>query len=316
MLAERRPPHTQGLEGQVVANFGRHRLVELADSAIIECVTRGRRHDAACGDRVRVSRIDHRQGIIEAIAPRSTLLYRSDPHRQKLICANATQIAIVVAAVPGFSHDLVNRCLIAAEHGGMAALIVLNKSDLPQTADAQASLEQYQALGYRLVTLCARRDLQPLLSHLEAQASVLVGQSGMGKSTIINRLAPDAAARVADISKALHSGRHTTTHARLYRLGTNSSIIDTPGIQEFGLHHLDCEAVARALPEFRECLGHCRFRDCRHLAEPGCAVDQAYRAGKITSGRLASYRRLAQEIVASKATQPQKGHSRKNRVEY
>ena len=314
MPAERGPQPTRSLHGQVVAAFGRRHLVELADSEILECVTRGRRHDVACGDRVQVSRIGHGQGVIDAIAPRATLLYRSDPHRQKLVCANATQIAIVVAAVPGFSHDLVNRCLIAAEHGGMSALIVLNKADLPETADAQSSLEQYRALGYRLVTLCARRDVQPLLEHLEAQASVLVGQSGMGKSTIINRLVPDAAARVADISKALSSGRHTTTHARLYRLGTGSGIIDSPGMQVFGLDHLDCAAAAHALPEFRAWLGQCRFRDCRHLTEPGCAIDQAQRAGMIAPGRLESYRRLAQEITVARTARAQKGPRRGKRT--
>jgi ribosome biogenesis GTPase len=290
-------PHRVPLEGQVVASFGRRYLVELADATILECVTRGRRHDVACGDRVRASRSDARQGVIEEIAPRSTLLYRSDAHREKIVCANATQIAIVAAAVPAFSHDLINRCLIAAEHGGMSALLVLNKSDLPQTAAARASLQEYTDLGYRVVTLCAKRDLRPLLPHLEARASVLVGQSGMGKSTIVNRLVPDAAARVAEISTALNSGRHTTTHARLYRLGATSSIIDSPGMQAFGLHHLGWQDAAQAFLEFRPWLGHCRFRDCRHLVEPGCAVEEAQRAGKITAGRLASYRRLAGELT-------------------
>jgi ribosome biogenesis GTPase len=297
MQVRSRPRHGASFEGLVIASFGRRYLVELGDSTVLECVTRGRRHDVACGDRVRASSSDHRQGVIEEIAPRSTLLYRSDAHREKIVCANATQIAIVVAAVPAFSHDLINRCLIAAEHGGMSALLVLNKSDLPQTAAARASLQEYMDLGYRVVTVCAKRDLQPLQPHLDAQASVLVGQSGMGKSTIVNRLVPEAAARVAEISAALNSGRHTTTHARLYRLGATSSIIDSPGMQAFGLHHLGCQEAAQAFPEFRRWLGHCRFRDCRHLVEPGCAVLEAHRAGKITEGRLASYLRLAGELT-------------------
>ena len=172
----------------------------------------------ACGDRVTVARTAGGQGVIEAVAPRATLLYRSDRARQKLVAANVTQIVIVVAPVPAFDEDLVNRCLAAAEHGGMAALIALNKVDLPQAPAALRSLELYRGLGYRLVALSAKRDMGPLVSHLKGQTSVLVGQSGMGKSTIINGLLPAAAVRVAEISAALDSGRHTTTHTRLYHL--------------------------------------------------------------------------------------------------
>jgi ribosome biogenesis GTPase len=190
---------------------------------------------------------------------------------------------------------------------------VLNKSDLPETTAAYASLQHYQVLGYPVLTMCARRESAALLPRLEGQSSVLVGQSGVGKSTIINQLVPAAAARVNEISAVRNAGRHTTTQARLYRLGVNGSIIDSPGMQVFGLHHLDCEAAALALPEFHAWLGHCRFRDCRHLAEPGCAVDSAFRAGRIAAGRLASYRRLAQEIVSQRAVSPPKSRHRKEK---
>ncbi|OGA47590.1 MAG: ribosome small subunit-dependent GTPase A, partial [Betaproteobacteria bacterium RIFCSPLOWO2_12_FULL_62_58] len=210
--------HDSQVEGRIVASYGRRYLVELPDTTVLDCVTRGKRGDVACGDRVSVARSAPGQGVIEAIAPRMTLLYRSDAYRQKLIAANVTQIIIVVAAVPTFSEDLVNRCLIAAEYGGMKALIALNKSDLPESAAALSSLEFYRALGYRVRALSARRDVQPLCTCLENEVSALVGQSGMGKSTIINRLVPGAAARVAEVSAALDSGRHTTTYARLYHL--------------------------------------------------------------------------------------------------
>jgi len=283
------------LKGQIVANFGRRCLVELADSSTLDCVTRGRRSTLACGDRVTVARSARGQGVIEAVAPRTTLLYRSDRARQKLVAANVTQIVIVVAPVPAFDEDLVNRCLAAAEHGGMAALIALNKVDLPQAPAALRSLELYRGLGYRLVALSANRDLGPLALHLKGETSVLVGQSGMGKSTIINGLLPAAAVRVAEISAALDSGRHTTTHTRLFHLDAASHVIDSPGMQVFGLHHVEEDALAQAFVELRPWLGQCRFRDCRHMSEPSCAVSAACRDGKISEQRLASYRALIRE---------------------
>jgi ribosome biogenesis GTPase len=206
-----------------------------------------------------------------------------------------TRIVIVVAPVPTFYPDLVNRCLAAAEHGGLKALILLNKSDLPQAQEAAAALEPYRRLGYPVTALSARRDATALVPHLRGETSVLVGQSGMGKSTLINALLPDAAVRVAEVSAALDSGRHTTTHARLYHLDAATHIIDSPGMQEFGLHHLDAAALESAFIELRPWLGQCRFRDCRHMTEPGCAVTAACERGEIGAGRLESYRRLVRE---------------------
>jgi ribosome biogenesis GTPase len=293
--ASRPTTHAASSNGQVVASFGRRYLVELAGGATLDCVTRGRRGALACGDRVTVARSAAGKGVIEAVGVRATLLYRSDRARQKLVAANVTQIVIVVAPVPAISDDLVDRCLAAAEHGGMAALIVLNKSDLPQAAEALRALERYRGLGYRLIALTARSDLGPLVPCLTGETSVLVGQSGVGKSTIINGLLPAAAVRVAEISAALDSGRHTTTHTRLYHLNATSHVIDSPGMQLFGLHHLDEQALPQAFVEFRPWLGGCRFRDCRHLSEPGCAVAAACRDGKISEERLASYRALMRE---------------------
>lgn len=285
------------LQGLVVASYGRRCLVEATDATVLDCVTRGKRADLACGDRVSVARSGPGQAVIEAIAPRSTLLYRSDGYREKLIAANVTQIVIVVAPAPPFHEDLVNRCLVAAEHGGMSAVIALNKADLPESATTMAGLELYRTLRYRVLALSAKHDVRPLRPLLERETSVLVGQSGMGKSTIINRLIPDAAARTGELSRALRSGRHTTSHARLYHLDAPGHIIDSPGMQEFGLHHLSVEEAAHAFVEFRRWLGECRFRDCRHLAEPDCAITAACDAGKISARRLESYRRLARELM-------------------
>jgi len=283
------------LEGQIVASFGRRFLVELADAAQLDCVTRGKREALACGDRVSVAVRGPGQGVIETVAPRTTLLYRSDQYRQKLVAANVTQIVIVVAPVPAIHEDLLNRCLAAAASGGIAALIALNKSDLPQAAVASERLELYRKLGYGVVAFSAKRDLAPLMPHLLGRTSVLVGQSGMGKSTLINALIPGASARVAELSTALASGRHTTTHARLFHLDAGSHLIDSPGMQEFGLHHLDASALEHAFVEFRPWLGQCRFRDCRHMTEPGCAISAACEEGKISRMRLESYRGLVRE---------------------
>lgn len=294
-------PGTSAEPGLVIAAHGRRYRVQLASSLEIDCMTRGKRSDVACGDRVRIARSGEGVGVIEAIDERRTLFYRSDQRRQKLIAANVTRIVVVVAASPGFSDDLVNRCLVGAEHGGISAIIALNKSDLPEAAEASATLDLYRSLGYTVVLLSAKRDLAPLRDHLAGHTSVLVGQSGMGKSTIINGLVPDAAARVAEISTALGTGRHTTTHAELYRLDEESAIIDSPGLQEFGLHHLTLEDAAHAFVEFRPFLGQCRFRNCRHMSEPDCAVSSAAARGEIADRRISAYRRLAEELSRKRA---------------
>jgi len=289
------------LHGQVIAVHGRHYLVELTDGEILACFPRGKKSLMACGDRVMVERTAQGQGVVEAVDPRRTLLYRSDQYRQKLIAANATQMVIVLAVVPSFYADLLNRCLAAAEHQGIRALIVLNKVDLvAEGARALDSLKLYASLGYTVLPLTAKRDVGPLREFLAGQSSVLVGQSGMGKSTIINAFIPDAAATVGDISIALDSGRHTTTHARLYRLDADSSLIDSPGMQEFGLQHLTAWDLEHAFIEFRPQAGKCKFNDCRHRGEPGCAIEAACERGEIDRQRLEIFRKLRTEIGAAK----------------
>ena len=285
------------LSGTIVASFGRQFTAELDGGTCVNCVTRGKRTDIACGDRVALAMTGPDQGVIESTEPRVSLFYRSDVQRAKLIAANVTQVVIVLATVPVFYADLLDRCLAAAAYADIPALLALNKMDLAAAPAAMRSLERYRALGYETLPLAAKIDIAPLRARLAGHTSVLVGQSGMGKSTIINRLLPDAAARVGELSQALGAGRHTTTHARLYHLDATSHIIDSPGLQEFGLIHVEPEHLAHCFVEFRDYLGQCKFNDCRHLAEPACAIAAAAAAGAIHPLRLESYRKLAEQLM-------------------
>lgn len=288
------------LAGLIVAAYGRRFLVECADGRVLDCVTRGKRNDYACGDAVKIAGPDAGQGVIEDCAPRKSLLYRSDQWKQKLIAANVSQAVIVVAPLPSFDLHVLDCCLAAAEHAGIRSLIVLNKAELPEAGKSAIALEPYAGLGYTLLKLTARESIGPLRPFLAGERSVLVGESGMGKSTILNALLPQAEALTREISTSLGTGKHTTTHARLHHLDQSSDIIDTPGVQAFGVHHLGVDGLAAAFVEFRPFLGRCRFRDCRHLAEPGCAIDEARAAGAVNPRRLAAYRRLAEDHLRQK----------------
>ena len=281
------------MEGRVVAAHGRQYIVELSDGTLLPCFPRGKKSDVACGDRVDLQRSSDDQGVIEAIQPRTSLLYRSNEVRQKLIAANVDQMVIVVATEPAFSEELITRALLAAESEEIEPLIVLNKCDLAEKlAAARARLAVLAELGYPIVELSARDHAEDLRPYLADKTSVLVGQSGMGKSTLVNALIPAAQAKTREISQALDSGKHTTTHATLYHLDATSHLIDSPGLQEFGLGHLDRQEIEAAFPEFRPYLGQCRFRDCRHDREPDCALTAAVDAGKIDKTRFAIYQRI------------------------
>lgn len=286
------------LQGTVVGAFGKRFQVELtADKKRISCVTRGKKTDLACGDLVMIQMTDRHEGVIEITLPRKTLLYRSNAFKSKMLAANVTQIIIVLATQPSFYEALLNRCLIAAEAANIKALIVLNKCDLADNEDAKQKLALYAALGYSVLPLSATEDISTLRPYLQGEASILVGQSGMGKSTIINSLLPDADVRTREVSVVLDSGKHTTTAAHLYHLDANSQLIDSPGLQEFGLHHLSTDELEYAFIEFRPFLGKCRFNNCKHLQEPDCAITGAMDAHKITPERLAIYKMLRSEIA-------------------
>lgn len=282
--------------GTVVAAFGRHYEVQLPDGSRVTAYPRGKKSLYVCGDTVTVSA----DGQLLAHEPRTSLLYRSDAFRQKLIAANVTQLLLVVATEPAFSDVLLTRALVAAEHEGIRPLIVLNKCDLTdRLPEARRQLAMYRTLNYPVIELIARHDASPLNDIISGETTLLMGQSGMGKSTLINALVPDADAQTREISTALDTGKHTTTHARIYHTLAGDLLIDSPGLQEFGLAHLSLGEIEFGFVEFRPYLGACRFRDCRHDNEPGCALKQAVSENIIHPRRLEQFQQMTSRTVAS-----------------
>lgn len=281
-------------EGLIVAAYGKRYNVELPDGRILSCVTRGKKVDNAAGDKVTVTLTADNEGVIEKTTARNTLLYRSNAFKSKILAANVTQILIVLATQPSFYEDLLNRCLVAAEAAGIRAVIILNKCDLPNP-QAMQKLEQYAALGYLTLQLNAKASVDKLKPLLNGHTSVLVGQSGMGKSTIINSLLPEARSKTQEISATLDSGKHTTTATHLYHLDRDSAIIDSPGLQEFGLYHIEEADLEYAFVEFRPLIGHCKFNNCTHTHEPECAILEAFKNGQIAPERLQIFQQIRTE---------------------
>jgi ribosome biogenesis GTPase len=306
----KKPGSPQGKKGPtqqatVIAAHGRHYLVQ-ADGIKLHCVTRGKKSDVAVGDVVEYQLTSANQGVIESIVERKTLLYRSDQYKSKMLAANLTQLIIVVATEPSFSDDLISRALVASESSGIKAHIVLNKIDVTESlTKARERVGLYAALGYPVhevsVTGQAERTREVMLGLLQGQSTILIGQSGMGKSSLINLIMPDAEIATREISAALDTGKHTTTFTRLYQMddynGQPTYIIDSPGFQEFGLHHLSEGMLERAFPEFLPHLGKCKFYNCHHHTEPGCTVLEALKRGEISSLRHNLFKQLVHEAA-------------------
>jgi ribosome biogenesis GTPase len=281
------------LHATVVAGYGRECLARLDGGELLRCQVRGRQMQPVCGDRVQLARSSADQGIIEAVAPRATEFARAVHYRRKVLAANFTQVVILVACEPSFSDELICRMLVVAEHAGLPTIIVLNKFDLVEQRErALAMLAPFRGLGYPLVEIAGRVDIEPLRPYLAGFRSLLTGQSGMGKSTLVKALVPDAEVEIREISAFLDAGKQTTTGSRLYPVSAGTEIIDSPGLAEFGLAGMDYLHIAEGFREFTPFRGHCRFQNCRHLNEPGCAIRQAADGGAIHARRLALYQRI------------------------
>ncbi len=292
--------------GLVIAAYGRHCLVETETGERVICHPRGKKSQAVVGDRV-WWQASADEGTIEKLQPRRNLLYRQDEIRTKSFAANLDQVLVLLAAEPEFSESQLTRALIAAQAESIAVLIVLNKSDLGALFErAWQRLEPYRAMGQTVLALSlqdgAQAGVAALEQQLQGKTTLVLGPSGAGKSTLINRLVPAAKAQTNEISRALNSGKHTTTSTTWYWVDgvdgpKTTALIDSPGFQEFGLHHIEPTRLAQLMPDFSVRLGHCRFYNCSHLHEPSCAVRDAVGvAGGISENRYRLYGELFAEL--------------------
>ena len=295
---------SQCQRGLVVSTHGRHVIVEDEQGQRLICHPRGKKSEAVVGDRVlwQPTLEGSGEGLIVQVEERRNLLYRQDEWRSKSFAANLDQMLVWIAVEPVFSEAQLTRALLAARYADIPVTIVLNKVDLPGAETARQRLAPYVAMGYPVVEMSLKVDTDAakaqVMPLLQGKASLVLGPSGAGKSTLINTLLPNARAEVGEISQALNSGRHTTTTSLWYWLDDSheSAVIDSPGVQEFGLHHIAPTELAKWMPDIAAHIADCRFYNCTHRQEPGCAVQAAAERGEISAMRLSLYTGLFDEL--------------------
>lgn len=288
--------------GTVISRFGQHADVETETGQVVRCNIRRNIQSLVTGDKV-IARLAQDidsgiSGVVEAVHPRHSLLSRPDLYDGiKIIAANIDQILIVSSVVPSFTTQIIDRYLVAAEDTGISPIIVLNKTDLltdEERPAVDAALQRYQDIGYSVYKVSSKSGLgvDAIKELLDEKVSVFVGQSGVGKSSLINAMMPDAELLIGDVSQNSGLGQHTTTTAKLLHFASGGDLIDSPGVREFALWHLPAERVSECFVEFREYLGTCKFRDCKHKSDPGCAITAAFKDGAIAEDRYNNYHRI------------------------
>ncbi len=300
MTLKRMPLKGTVLQGLVVASHGRHCVLETPDGERRICHPRGKKNQVVVGDQVQwLASTD--EGTIEKVEPRRNLLYRQDEIRTKSFAANLDQVLILIAAEPEFSEMQLTRALIAAEAEHITPVIALNKSDLTDAfARSLARLAPYTTMGYTVLQLALKQgQMSDLAQRLHHKTTLVLGPSGTGKSTLINQLIPDANVATGEISHALNSGRHTTTSTTWHWVDGDrkTGLIDSPGFQEFGLHHIDAMQLAAYMPDLKPHVANCKFYNCTHLHEPGCGVQAAVQSGAISASRFKLYGLLFAELT-------------------
>ena len=294
-------PSRELLPGLVIASHGRHYKVLIESGEVLEAHRRGKRGDVCVGDHVQCTPPDSGVAAIEVVEERRNLLYRSDEWRIKTLAANVNQVCIIFASRPTFNPWFIWKALLAASQAGIDAVVVRNKVELAEGAtEAAEAISLLKSIGEKTMEVSALEHPEEtearLLEILQGKTTLFVGQSGMGKSTLLNLLIPHATAATREFSVALNLGKQTTTAAQWYDAkpdGWDGAIIDTPGFQEFGLAHLSLNDILRAMPDIREHVTGCRFFYFRHLHEPGCNVKAALEAGLISPARYEFYSSIA-----------------------
>ena len=293
-------------EALVLVSYGSHGIVQCEDGTRLDCKYRRQVGRPYCGDRVRVSREGETSGVVELIHPRKNHFVRADPKfRQHIVAANLDQVIVTIAKRPSPSRDLLERYLLAVHSLDIQPVIVLNKVELSDPPDSEAGakvishLDDYRALGYTVIETSCKGPpgINGLMDLLRNRTSIFAGQSGVGKSSLVRKLLPDLDIQVGELSRVTGKGTHTTTTTTLYALPGGGHLMDSPGVWEYGLWKLENRDIVMGFIEFRPFLGQCRFNDCLHSSEPGCAIKQAVEEQQVLPWRYKSYLRLLEQNI-------------------